>query len=335
MVAKKNKMPKQKRRRAPRRKAQKKGPNVLEHYARALQDPCQGPLLSVYPGERGVIGRYVIDQSYTIGGTDTAMVGAWWPALNGSFLNSVTNGGTAASTSFSVGAGSSAGQSVISAAFGKSRPIASCIEVSFPSTSQLNMVGEMALGCVSASTVLVLNTNSITLTPNDVFNIVPHRQILQRKVYEQKFSPGNFDSRYTVPFDFSSQDATDSNILLIAIRGVPAGTQISLKWTLVIEATAKRLSGLATSAINIRPGSHDTASNVAAAMHAKHPGWDHIAKNAVGGFLGGFAPALGKYAGSLLNSSTTTGSFTQAAYTSVPIIEEVVEAEAAGSLLML
>lgn len=61
-------------------------------YAKALVDPCQGPLISVYPGEKGTVGRFVLDASFTLTGSDTAFTAGFYPALNGAFFQSHLNG---------------------------------------------------------------------------------------------------------------------------------------------------------------------------------------------------------------------------------------------------
>lgn len=264
-------------------------------YAKALVDPCEGPLLSIYPGEKGTVGRFVLESSFALTGADTAFTAGFYPALNGAFFQSHLNGGLQLLPNWSVGAGSSAGYNTINSIFNKSRPIASCIEVSFPSLSALNAVGEFTTCCVAGGTFATTPGGiGNTISPNDVFTISPHRHILRRKVYEQKFAPATQDTRYNVPFDITTVDTSDSNAFFIAGRGLPALTAISVKWTLVVEGTAKRLSGMATSAVNMRGGSHDTALSVASTLHNKSPGWSAGVKDWFTGFANAAATGFGQ-----------------------------------------
>lgn len=261
-------------------------------YAAALLNPCQGPLNSIYPGEKGSVARFVIDQSFSALPGDGAFTAGFYPALNGSFFQSHNNGGVVQTPNWSVGASSSAGFATLTAVANKARVVACCVEVSIPAISQLNMVGEITTFLGAATS---FQSTGITnqLSPNDVFTVSPIRYLVRRKVYEQKWAPGTMDSRYSGPFDYASTDPSDCNAIFIAGRGLPGATAISIKWTIVVEYTAKRLSGLSTSASNIRPGSHDTPTNVAAHLHSKHPGWASSAKDAFSGFINAFGAGLG------------------------------------------
>jgi hypothetical protein len=331
--AKQQRSSKKKGNRRPRRKAAPR--DTVHHvYARALNDPCQGPLVSVYPGEKGQIGRFVLDTSYTIGGTDTAYIGGFWPALNGAFNQSAANGATVVAPSWSVGTASSVGYSTFVALYQKTRCISACVEITLPSVSALNIVGEITTACLAAGTFQPSPGGAQSLTPNDVFTLSPTKYMLQRKVYEQKFSPGQLDSRYNAACDSTQVDGTDTNALFYAIRGVPAGTTITVKWTAVYEGTARRLGGMATSATNMRAGSHDTATNVAAALHSQHPGWAASAKDAFGGFLRNTAAGFASFAGQRAGRSLGKALLTEGSAWSTPIIEEMAE-EATPLLLTL
>lgn len=325
------KQAKQQRRRGgrPGRRARAKpaaisGPGL---YAKALVDPCEGPLLSIYPGEKGTVGRFVLESSFALTGSDTAFTAGFFPALNGAFFQSHLNAGLQLLPNWSVGAGSSAGYATINSIFNKSRPVASCIEVSFPSLSALNAVGEFTTACVAGGTFSTTpGAIGNTISPNDVFTISPHRHIVQRKVYEQKFAPATMDTRYNVPFDITTVDTSDCNAFFIAGRGLPALTSISVKWTLVVEGTAKRLSGMATSAVNTRAGSHDTALNVAAALHSKKPGWSAGVKDWFTGFANAAATGFGQnMANNVFGPQNAAKNWISSGAWGGPIIEEIEE----------
>lgn len=301
-------------------------PAVLSHpYARTLSDPCQGPLISVYPGERGQIARFVYDNSFTLGGTETAYIGSFWPALNGAFNQGALNGSTVTTPSYSIGVNSSVGYNTINSAFSKARCISACVEITFPAVSALNIVGELATACLSADTFTPNSTGALSLTANDVFTMSPTKYMLQRKVYEQKFSPGSFDGKYNHVFESAQLDTSDTNALIYAARGLPAGTTVTTKWTAVYELTARKNGGLAASATNVRAGSQDTASNVAAMLHAHKPGWAASAKNAFGTFFHSAAQGFAQTAGTNAGQNMGSRFFSSASRYAGPLIEEMGE----------
>lgn len=298
-------------------------------YAHALTNPCSGPLTSIYPGEKGTVGRYVLDASFSLSPGDTAFVAEFNPALNGAFFQTCLNGAAIVTPNITIGTGASAGYNTISAIYQKTRVVASCIEVSVPAVSALNAIGELSTFCGAGSTFYTSGV-SHTVSPNDIFTISPTRYLVQRKVYEQKWAPGQMDTRYATAFDITSVDLSDTNALFVAGRGLPAASAVSIKWTLVVEGTAKRLSGLSTSAVNIRGGSHDTAHNVAAALHNKRPGWSAGVKDWFSGITTSFAQGLGQGASNGMfspagNPQTESRMLTNSASWGGPIIEELEE----------
>lgn len=145
-------------------------------------------------------------------------------------------------------------------------------------------------------------------------------------MYEQKFAPATNDTRYATPFDITTLDTSDTNAFFIAGRGIPALTPISVKWTMVVEGTAKRASGMSTSAINVRGGHHDTALSVASHMHSKHPGWSAGVKDFFAGMAQAAATGFGQnMSNTLFGPQNTVRSSVRSGSWAGPIIEEVEE----------
>lgn len=185
------------------------------------------------------------------------------------------------------------------------------------------MVGELATGCFAADTFI--NTSNVgNVSPNDVFQMAPAKYMLERKLYEQKWSPGPSDHLYTTPFVLATDDISDTNALWVVGRGLPPLTTVAWRWTVVVEGTAKRLSGLATSANNVRVGTATTATNVAAKLHDHNPKWAASAKKVGGEVLssiarGAMQGAMDSYANSRQGRNTDIGRFER----SLPIIEDM------------
>lgn len=271
-------------------------PSVVKYYQQ-LADPCGCSLVGHLPGEIGQIARYTVDYTATTGATGTAYIGAFWPALNGGAQGIQTSSSTLFNITESVGVASSPGYNALAWA-AKIRPLAACIQVTVPALSALNIVGEIALDCMSADSIF---TGSANVSIDGIFSASAHRGLLNRGVYEVKWAPGYNDGDYETKMVSAGISKSGSNVLVVAMRGIPNNTAITVKITTVIEATGFPGNGVVSSAENVRAGSRDTSLNAAAIAHHNKSVMNSLAQ--LGGkFVGGLehgAEYLGRGLGNL------------------------------------
>lgn len=240
-------------------------------YARMLDDPCNAEMhTGVYPGEIGAVQRAVADFSTAGGAGNTCGFLMYYPAINGADQGTAPAGSTIISHGWTVSSPYSPGHSLFQNVAAKSRCLGACLQLSPASLSLTNIVGEVAVGCVSADMVA---QGPATVTVDQLFNTLSLKSILQRKPVEVKFAPGCFDNKYTSYGTLATADLSDTNMLVIAWRGIPAGTQFSARITALLEYTAKSTSSIAASASATSGGINHLA--VTTALHKHKPSWFH------------------------------------------------------------
>lgn len=243
----------------------------IQDYAELLTDPCGGKLVTgSYPGEVGIVSRYVSDVTNAAGNCGWA---AYYPSVNAVSSANPATPATASLHSWTVGAPFSPGHSLLTGSASKSRCLAACLEVMMPNVSITNITGEICAGCVSADTL----ASGFSYSVDQLFTLLPQKAIIQRTGFGAKFTPGLFDSRFTTYGTLASADQSDTNILIIAWRGLPGTTQPSYRITSVLEWTPKASSGLVASSSEIAAGVDHLA--VAAAVHQRAPNWWHNLKH--------------------------------------------------------
>lgn len=247
------------------------GTSPAAAFARMLDDPCNAEMhTGVYPGEIGAVQRAVADFSTAGGAGNTCGYVMYWPSVNAADQGSTTAGNVIISHNWTVAAPFSPGHSLFQAVASKSRCLGACLQLSPASLSLTNIVGEVTVGCVSSDMIPV---GAGALTIDQLFNTLSLKSVLQRKPVEVKFTPGTFDNRYNSYGVAATADTSDTNVLVIAWRGIPAGTAFSARITALVEYTAKSTSSIAASAAATSGGLNHLA--VTTALHKHKPSWFH------------------------------------------------------------
>lgn len=240
--------------------------NKQMEYARLLQDPCNAPLVTgCYPGEVGQIGRFASDFSIGPGQAGFAL---YYPAINAVSTGFTNTPAVAIPHTWTVAVPFSPGHGILGPGAAKSRCLSSCLQVTFPNVSITNVTGEIVVGCISADSFLQGN-----YTPDNLFSILTHKALITRNQYEVKFTPGVFDERFTTYGTLTAADQSDTNILVVAWRGLPSTANASIRITSALEYTPKTASGILASGASIAPGV--ATMSVAASVHKAKPNWWH------------------------------------------------------------
>nr|UJQ92751.1 MAG: hypothetical protein [Narnaviridae sp.] len=256
-----------KRKKTRSRGARMTGLTKEQAYAQLLADPCNAVPRSFYPGEMGIVNRFITD--FVINGTATHTAGiiAFVPGLN-----TVLTGSNAASNGLiTLTANTGPGAGLISSSARKFRALAGCITALPSAVSYTNITGEIAVGNVAADQLGTVTA----VTVDSVFQLLPKRAVLAKTQYDVKWQPGVLDHTYqtmTTAGRATSSEQGDLGMVILAYRGFPASTPISIRLTSVLEWTPFESVGIPTSNVSNTPVDHH---QVVAAMSNSHPGWWH------------------------------------------------------------
>lgn len=260
----KQKQPTKPRGRKPRAPRQRQNPTPSP-YQSLLADPCSGPLHSPYGGERGIVERFVADYTFGSAG-NTCGVAFVQPNNNayGGFVAATSSTATLVTGAPAVAPG------FFNANVQKARCIACCLELIPASLSITNITGELAMGVFDSRVIGA----GLTLTVDQIFALCNDREVIQKKDYEIKWYPGAADNLYNVRTAsggalIPAEDASQNEVV-IAWRGVPAGTLLSFRITTVYEWTPVPGLGLAATS---SPGYAIDWQNQSAGLHQAHPSW--------------------------------------------------------------
>ncbi|QKI28850.1 hypothetical protein 3 [Ginkgo biloba tombusvirus] len=259
--------------------------------ARLLNDPCSAeiPAGSIYSGETGIVSRFAVELGVGSGVAETCGAILFHPNDNTVAILSQAN----PATTFTINAGNfvtgnGPGTAFLLSNAAKMRSLAACI-TAMPVSSTLNCTGDIAVGNLTLSSVYGTNVSI-----NSIFSLLTVRGPMVRKNYEAKFVPGAFDSRYAKIFtgsnpSSSGTDDSDTAVVVLAFRGVPAASGLLFRLTSVVEWTPIFNVGLTTSSSTNVGVKHDV---VTSALSKHHGGWWHNLWDRVGSDLGGIASHL-------------------------------------------
>jgi len=203
------------------------------------------------------------------------------------FSNMATSAAPGASVFQTLG---TPGTTFLAANAQKVRGLACCMQAVCSSLSITNITGEIAMGVCSADTLALNGTISV----DQMFTVLQARSALTRDIKECKWFPATMDNRFstyitgaTFPtWQTTGTDFSDTNVIAIAVRNVPAGTPINVRVTWVCEWTPKPLFGLVPNP-NSSPGVNHLA--VVQAMQHHHPSWWTNLGNAASSAFSAFA----------------------------------------------
>lgn len=269
-------------------------PTFRDHarYLSLLNDPCHADtdLSALYPGERGIIQRFLRDGTinYTAGGTSTAGFLFYHPASGTLCVSYQADSTSTQAISLSSYVTSSAG--VAAPGYGyltsnadKCRAVAACIQVNASGLSITNLVGECSVGVVS------MDTTFGTWSVNDVFTMLGAKANITREAMEVKWYPGTLDDRYNMIGNLTTVDTSDSNVVAFAWRGYPSNVYLSVRLTAVLEWTPKLGVGIPASNQVREVVPHNQL--IAQLQNAK-PNWFHNLGSTVTAYAGQYAGQL-------------------------------------------
>jgi hypothetical protein len=195
-------------------------------------DPCNAALVpSVYPGDRGYMGRWT---STLVAGGAAGETATIWVAKPG-----VNVGWNAASN---VAAGpvvvgltdvQMPGAGFLNATAGKIRCPGFCSSIR-PNASVNNATGMINYGILPANMV----TQGVGMNVDTLVPLLTNRVACSQAVInplEICWSPGPYDDRYCIPTGVTADDDFDRNILVVIATGLPPGTGLDIRNTGIYE----------------------------------------------------------------------------------------------------
>jgi hypothetical protein len=214
-----------------------------------------------------VAQRFVAD--FTVNGTAGFTSGymLFTPGANNTLI--AGNASSAVAVAPSVNAAVAA--SFLGTSASKMRAVAACTTVVPSAVSMTNITGEIGIAIVSANTIVTTGTYSADI----LFQLTQKRACLNKEVYEIKWFPGGLDETYAplAPTALATlSDPADNNSILLVWRGYPAGVQLSIRLTSVLEWTPGYNIGTAVSSI---PRDGVDVFKQANALHKANPNWWH------------------------------------------------------------
>lgn len=259
--------------------------------AALLNDPCAAdvPSGAVYSGERGIVSRFALEASVALGAGETAGAICFHPNDNSVAIFSAA----LPTTTFAVSAGNfvqsgGPGSAFLSANAAKIRALAACI-TAMPNSSSLNATGDISVGNVTLSSLY-----GAAVSVNQIFSLLTVRSPVVRKNYEVKLVPGGFDDRYAKVIaggnpSTTGTDDSDTSVVVIAFRGLPAASGLNYRLTTVLEWTPTLNVGLTVTTVASPGVKHEAVTQ---ALHKHHGGWWHNMWESIGSDLGGVASQL-------------------------------------------
>lgn len=275
--------------------------------ANLLNDPCGAPLPPPFlAGESGMVTRFVLDGTM-IGVGNTCGYIAFHPNSGWTASNNAPNPGAAIVPSdFAINATNSPGFAFLAANASKVRGLAACVTVLPTSLSLTTITGEIAVSSVSPDALRSIIGTSHTV--DQVAAYTNARTAIERRAYDTKFKPGSFDGKYasyvnTGAITGTGTDISDTNAILIALRGIPIGSTINVRFTWICEWVPKFNLGLTPSVSN-KPVTVDHMA-VGHSLDQHKPNWWHNLAHTAGDTIGAVAATVGKSAGIYMQSAAT------------------------------
>lgn len=238
-------------------------------FAELLANPCDAIPRSFYPGETGIVNRFV--QDFTINGIATHTSGIIVYNPGGGQVQ--TSSGPSSNVAQTPTSNPGPGGNFIGSTANKIRALAGCVTIIPSAVSMTNMTGEIAVGIVSADSIV-----NIATVPNAAFSLCQKRAVLSKTQYDIKWFPGALDHTYNTVSNTGTsldQNFSDSNSILVVYRGYPPGVELSVRVTGVLEwtpRTAYTSSGLTSSSASNMPV--DVGKVVGTMAHVA-PNWWH------------------------------------------------------------
>lgn len=237
--------------------------SIAGRYAKLLHNPDNGDhMFDVYDGERGETQKFVSTITLNTTAGHTAGFLAMYGGTGNGIQASVANSGTP--LNFSVLNTGFPGATFLTANAYKSRCKALKLELIPSAASFSTITGEVAAGVTTLASYVPTTT-----TVDHLFDIAKAYGPLRRETVCSRWIPSGLDHTYQPYNSFPNED---NNSVFITYRGWPAGVQISIRITYVVEYTVRNLIGIPPSgAVSVPVGHHQ----VLAVLQQQDPHWHH------------------------------------------------------------
>nr|UJQ92825.1 MAG: hypothetical protein [Narnaviridae sp.] len=246
------------------RKRSTGGGNIMaRRYAHLLHNPDNGDhMFDIYDGERGETQKFV--STITLN-TTTGHTSGFLQVLGATGNGQSASGATSSTAlTFALLNTGYPGATFLTANANKTRCKALKLELIPSAASFSTITGEVAAGVTTSASFV-----SGTTTVDNLFDISKAYGPLRRETVVSRWIPSGLDHTYA---NYNTVPNEDHNAVFIAYRGWPAGVQISVRITYVVEYTIKNLIGIPpTGAVSV-PLGHQ---HVLAAMQQQDPHWHH------------------------------------------------------------
>lgn len=228
-----------------------------------LHNPDNGDhAFDIYDGERGETQKFVSSITLNTVATQTSGFLQMFGATGNGSWQSAAASNTA--LSFAVTNVQCPGYVFLNANAYKTRCKALKLELIPSAASFSTLTGEVAAGVTTNA-----NFISGTTTVDHLFDIAKAYGPLRRETVVSRWFPSGLDHTYT---QYNASPDEDRNCVFIAYRGWPAGIQITVRITYVVEYTVKNIIGIPpTGAVSTPLGHHQ----VLAAVQQQDPHWHH------------------------------------------------------------
>jgi hypothetical protein len=226
-----------------------------------------------YGGEQGSFSRFHVDFTGGTAAAQTAYLYILHPNTNWAYSVATATSATGIVPAFTNAFGTSPGTISLAGIAQKQRGVAAAIRMAIPSLSLTTIVGEFCMGVIS------YDTATTATSIDQFFTLSQGRSNVTRDLHEARWYPNSFDSKYstfsTASIAATGTDLNDTNVVFVAIRGLPASTPVSMQATTVTEWTSRPNSGLLVTSNSHSGSDHQGTVNV---LNTATPGWHHTAK---------------------------------------------------------
>lgn len=253
-------------------------------HARMFYDPCHAPLAeSSYRGEKGYINRFTNDFTLVVGVSGEMFIGlvpqGWWYAIN----SAATTGTTFTLTA---GQGNTPGYTFCSTNATRYRVIGACITVT-PLGTLTNQTGQVWFGNVGARELISDTGAAIGRTVASMQQLLPTNITATSIInggLDVKWVPSQADEWYAgMSPTGAGIDYSSVNGLCIVGTGLPNGSSVNVRATLIVEWIPAPGLGIASDPTDFPSPSKNTVWDVLGWLKRRDANWwfNHAGKLAV------------------------------------------------------
>lgn len=234
---------------------------VIAH-ADMIMDPCNSLIKpTAYRGNDGFVQRFS-RVSVESNATLTAFAILFYPGYNSMVVVNAATPDTAISTAWNT---AGPGQAYLLGNAGSQRAVGACLTWDYVGT-ELNRQGTIVMGSIKVGSL------GTATTVNQLQALLSTGMRTPDHSVEQKWCPAPSDEEYWATGPTAPENASDSNMIVIAGSGFAAGVAYRIKTTLIAEWMPKQ--GLGVAAVNASsPDAPAGLERVRTLLHSFGEGW--------------------------------------------------------------